>query len=186
MKKLLIGTGIAGLLAITLVVALAGFGVVSTAFAQGPWSNQNGAPGFAACHDNSAVLQVLGLTQQDLLSQRQAGKSLLDIAKAKNVDEAKLTDALMQPVSAMHNWMAQNLGNKNSVDQMTQAMREWIAKDIRETKLGTMTDYRLGLSNNGAGFGMMGGYNGHMGPGMMGGQYNTPNGRGGMMGGWGR
>ncbi len=183
MKKLLIGAGIAGALALALVVSVIGFGVVSTAFAQGPTPNQSGFPGYAACHNNTAVLQLLGLNQQQLLAQRQAGKSLLDIAQAKGVDEARLTDALLQPVSAMHTWMGQTYGNQSYVDQMTQTMRDWTAKDIRETKLGTMTDFRLGLSGNGAGYGMMGGAYGY-GPGMMGGQYTAPNGFGGMMRGW--
>lgn len=193
MKKLLIGAGIAGLLALTLLVSVIGLGVVSTAFAQGPTPNQNGFPGYAACHNSTAVLQLLGLNPQELLAQRQAGKSLLDIAQAKGVDEAKLTDALLLPVAAMHTWVGQTYGNQSYVDQMTQAMRDWIAQDIRETKLGTMTDFRLGLSGNGPGYGMMSGaygygmmgrYGGQTGPGMMGGQVNTPNGFGGMMGGW--
>jgi hypothetical protein len=183
MKKLLIGAGIAGALALALVVSVIGFGVVSTAFAQGPTPNQNGFPGYAACHNSTAVLHLLGLNQQELLAQRQAGKSLLDIAKAKGVDEAKLTDALLQPVSAMHTWMGQTYGNQSYVDQMTQTMHDWIAQDIRETKLGTMTDFRLGLSSNGAGYGMMSGVYGY-GAGMMGGQFNAPNSFGGMMRGW--
>ncbi len=184
MKKLWIGVAITALLAFVIVSGIVAFGFVSTAFAQGP--NSNGGPGYASCHDNTAVLQLLGLTQPELLAQRQAGKSLLDIAKAKGVDEAKLTEALLQPVSAMHAWMGQTYGNQTYADQMTQAMRDQIAKDIRETKLGTMTDFRLGLAGTSGygmmggvngygmmggqnGYGMMGGYNGRMGPGMMGG-----------------
>ena len=184
MKKVLIGTGIA----LALVVLVAGGFFINSAFAQGP----TGFPGYAAMHNNAAVLQLLGLTQQDLLAQREAGKSLLDIAKAKGVDEAKLTDALLQPISAMHGWMGQTYGNQTYADQMTQWMRDWIAKDIRETKLGTMTDLRLGLGGNGLGYGMMSGFNGQTSPGMtlaphasgVGGQFNAPNGFGGMMGGW--
>jgi hypothetical protein len=174
MKKLLIGIGVAGGLALALVLGVVGFWFSSTVFAQGPTPNQSGA-GYAACHDDSAVLNLLGMTRQELLSQRQAGKSLLDIAKSKNVDQVKLIDALMQPVSTMHAWMSGRFGNQNLVDQMTQQMRDWITKDIQESKLGTMTDFRLGLSGNG-GYGMMGGFRG---PSMMGGA----NGYGGMMGG---
>ncbi|MBI4786330.1 MAG: hypothetical protein HY782_04710 [Chloroflexi bacterium] len=173
MKKLLIGTGIA----LALVVFVAGGLFVNSAYAQGP----NGFPGYAAMHDNTALLKLLGLTEQDLIAQRKAGKSLLDIAKAKGVDEATLTAALAQTVTAMHGWMGQSFGNQNYATQMTQWMRDWIAKDIRETQLGTMTDTRLGLGTNGTGYGMMGGANGF--GGMMGGQFNTPNGFGGMMGG---
>ncbi len=177
MRKLLIGGGLVGLLALAVLGGIAGFGFVSTAFAQGPTPNSSGGPGYGACHDNTAVLQLLGLTQPELLAQRQAGKSLLDIAKAKGVDEIKLLAALLQPVSAMHAWMGQTSGNQTAIDQMTQAMRDQTTKDIREPKLGTITDFRLGLG--GTGYGMMGGANGN---GMME-QSNPPNGWGGMMGG---
>ena len=176
MKKLLIGTGIA----LALVALVAGGWFVNSAYAQGP----TGFPGYGAMHDNTALLKLLGLTEQDLLAQRQAGKSLLDIATAKGVDEAKLTEALAQPVTAMHGWMGQTYGNETYATQMTQWMRDWVAKDIRETTLGTMTDFRLGLGTNGAGYGMMGGFNGTNGfGGMMGGQFDGTNGFGGMMGG---
>lgn len=184
MKKLVIGIGIAGVLALVLALGVVGFWFSSTAFAQGPTPAPNGFPGYGACRDGSAVLQLLGLSQQDLLAQRQAGKSLLDIAKSKDVTEDKLLNALMQPVTTMHAWMGQQFSNSTYVNQMTQSMRDWFTKDIRETKFGTMTDYRLGLgSNAGPGYGMMGG--GNWGPGMMGGQYNPPAGYGGMMNGGG-
>ncbi len=180
-KKVLIGAGLA--FALVLVALLAGAGLfVSQAFAQGPTPVPGGFPGYGACHNNTAVLDLLKLSQADLLKERQAGKSLLDIAKSKEVDEAKLVDALIQPMLGMHAWMAQTYGNNQYTDQMTQWMRDWITKDIRETKFGTMTDFRLGLGGNGPGWGMMGGYNGTWGPGMMGG-YNGTWGPG-MMGGY--
>lgn len=171
-KKLLIGTGIA--LALTVALGVSGL-FISSAFAQGPAPTLNGFPGYGACHNNTAVFDLLKLSPQDLLKERQAGKSLLDIAKSKGVDEAKLTAALLQPISAMHTWMAQNYPQSNA-NQMTQWMRDWIAKDIREPKFGMMTDFRLGLgepstSSGGMGYGMMGGFNG-------------TNRSGGMMGGW--
>src|SRR5512146_2544747 len=82
MSKLLIGVGIGVGLALALVVGVVGFWFSSTAFAQGPTPGTNGFPGYAACHNDTAVLQLLGTSEQDLLAQRQAGKSLLDIAKA--------------------------------------------------------------------------------------------------------
>ncbi len=186
MKKLVIGLGIAGVIALALVIGVVGFWFSSTAFAQGPTPvAPNGFPGYGACMNNTATLQLLGLSQQELLAQRQAGKSLLDIATAKGVSETKLLDALMQPVTTMHTWMGQQFNNSTFVNQMTQSMRDWFTKDIRETKFGTMTDYRLGLGGNaGPGYGMMGGRGGY---GMMGGQFNPPagySGPGGMMGRW--
>jgi len=194
-KRILMGVGIA--LVLTVALGVSGL-FVSSAWAQGP----NGFPGYGAMHNNTAVFDLLKLNAQDLLKERQAGKSLLDIAKAKGVDEAKLTDALLQPISAMHAWMGQNYP-QSGAEQMTEYMRDWIAKDIRESKFGTMTDYRLGLGgpstgSGGTGYGMMGNWNGAKGfggmmgnfngtndfNGMMGGQFNGGNGYGGMMGGW--
>lgn len=166
-KKVLIGAGIA--LVLTLALGVSGL-FMASALAQGPTPTPNGFPGYGAMHNNTAVLSLLSVSEQDLLKERQAGKSLLDIAKAKGVDEAKLTDALLQPITAMHTWMGQNYPQSNA-NQMTQYMRDWIAKDIRETKFGTMSDFRLGLGGNGTGYGMMGNFNGT----------NRP---GGMMGGW--
>ena len=159
---LLIGAGIVGTAIAAFAVGVAGFGFVSSAFAQSAQSAPSSAQG--SCHDNQSVFQLLGLNQQELLAQRQAGKSLLDIAKAKGVDEAKLTNPLVQPMTAMH-------GAQSSGDQITQSMRDQFAKDLRESKFGTMTDFHLGLGGaNGHGMmdnanhdGMMNGATGMMG-----------------------
>lgn len=181
MKKLIMGIGVGTVAAAAIVLGVVGFWFTSTAFAQGPTPAPNGSAGYGACTNNTAALRLLGMSQQDLLAQRQAGKSLLDIAKAKEVSEDKLVNALMGPVTTMHTYMGQQFNNSTYVDQMTQSMKDWITKDIRETKFGTMTDYRLGLGGNGGpGYGMMDGQ-GYSG--MMGGQYNPPAGYGGMMGG---
>lgn len=175
--KIILAAGIATLLVIGLAV---GGWFVYSAYAQGaaPWTN-----GFGGCHNNQAVFDLLKTTPSDLQNQRQAGKSLLDIATAQGVNEQQLSDALLQPMAAMHAWMGQNFPQSNA-GQMTQYMRDWIAKDVRETKFGTMTDFRL-LGQGGYGPGMMGGVNGFNGMmngfggygGMMNGGY------GGMMGG---
>ncbi len=176
--KIALALGIAALLLAGLV---AGGWVVYTAYAQGttPTPAPNGANGFAGCHNNQAVVDLLKTTAADLQAQRQSGKSLLEIAQAKGVTEQALVDALMQPVESMHQWMGQNVQGFND-DQMDQAMRDQTAKDIRETKYGTMTDFRL---FGGAG-GMMNGWNANWPSGMMNGFQGMMNGIGGMMNGW--
>ncbi len=164
--KWLIGAGIAGVLALTLVVGAVGFWLASSAVAQASTLAQSNGQG--SCHDNQSVFQLLGLSEPELLAQRQAGKSLLAIAQAKSVGEDKLTNALLQPMDGMHG------GNQANVEQITQQMRDQFAKDVRESKFGTMTDFHLGLGGNADG-GMM---NGTDGKGMMG-SANTN----GMMGG---
>lgn len=167
--KLLIGVAVAGVLALALVVGAAGFWFVSGAFAQGATSAPDGAQD--SCHDNQSVFQLLKLGEQQLLAQRQAGKSLLDIAQAQGVDEARLTNALVQPINGMHS------GAQANTDPMTQPMKDQFVKDLRESKFGTMTDYHLGLGGDGVqnmmsgtgGQDMMGGANasGVNGTGMM-------------------
>ena len=180
--RLLVGAGTAAALALALAVGVAGFWVVSGAFAQSAAVAPGDVQG--SCHDNQPVFKLLGLSQPELLAQRQAGTSLFDVATSKGVDEAKLTNALVQPMYGMHE-------TQTNSDQMHQQMRNQFAKDIRESKFGTMTDLHLGLGGDGAG-NMMSGANGQ---GMLGGadgkgiMDNTNhdgmmNGAGGMMGNW--
>lgn len=175
--KLFTGIGIA----LVLVAALAISGwFLNTAFAQGPWQGGN----WGAMHNNQAVLTLLKTNDStslgDLLKERQAGKSWLDIATAKGVSEQALTDALLQPMTQMQSWMTQQYPQLNAT-QMTEWMRQQIAQDLRVAQYGTMTDMHVfghgmmgGMMN---GNGMMGGSNG------FGGMMNGNNGFGGMMGG---
>ena len=173
-KKLIVGMAIAGVIAVALIAS--GIFVTST-YAQGPTTSPNASCG--AMHNNQALLDLLKTNQSDLLAQRQAGKSLLDIATAKGVSEQQLLDVLIQPIAGMHAWMAQNYPQPGA-DQMTQYMRDWIAKDIRVAQYGTMTDFRL---LGGTGPGMMSGFTGPNGVGGMMNGFTGPNGIGGMMGG---
>ncbi len=176
--KVLAGIGIAAVVALALIV---GGWFVNNVYAQAPSRTPNTFND--ACHNNQAVLDLLKTNTQDLLKERQAGKSLLDIATAKGVSEQQLTDALLQPITTMHGWMAPQGGNypQSNAQQMTQYMRDQTAKDIRQTQYGTMTDSRM---FGGAGGGMMGGGNGY--GGMMNGWTgnNGTNSYGGMMGNW--
>jgi len=175
---------IAAALAVVLAAALvAGGWFAYTAYAQTPQPNQNGFNG--GCHNAQPVLELLKTSASDLQAQRQAGKSLLEIATAKGVSEQALTDALLQPIASMHAWMVKSqipeagrrgIYPQSNADQMTQYMRDLTATDIRATSFGTMTDFRL---FGGAGAGMMGGWNGQPN-----GTNGMMNGRGGMMGGW--
>lgn len=192
--KILTGIAIAALLVLALI---AGGWFINITFAQG------GMMGMG--HNNQAVLNLLKSTESELVQERKAGKSWLDIATAKGVSEQALTDALQQlasrhapgtssverdalrPMTQMHAWMTQNYSQSNDAD-MTAWMLEQFAQDIRVTQYGTMTDMHVfsgsmmgammggkGMMNNG---GMMNS-NGMMGNGMMNG--GTMN--GGMIGG---
>jgi hypothetical protein len=101
MKKVLIGIGIAAMIAVRVVGLF-----VANASAQGP--KQNPYAFMSAMHNPQAVLDLFKINADDLVAQRKAGKSRLDIAAAKGVSEKQLTDALVQPVAGMYAWMAQN------------------------------------------------------------------------------
>ncbi len=168
--KLFTGIGIAIILVVTLTI---GGWFLNTALAQGPWQGGN----WSTMHNNQAVLDLLKTSESDLLQERQAGMSWLDIATAKGVSEQALTDALLQPMAQMQNWMTQNYPRANTA-QMTEWMREQFTQDIRVVQYGTMTDMHIfgGSMMNGMMGGMMNS-NGMMGNG------NSSNGFGGMMNG---
>lgn len=176
-KGFIVGIAFAAVLAVALTLGFAG-GFVGTASAQGP---VNGNTIAGACHDNTAVLDLLKQTTADLQTQRQAGKSWLDIATAQGVTEQALVDAILKPVDSMHDWMEENYP-QSSAEQMDEYMRQQVAKDIRESKFGTMTDLRLLGGPMMGGFGgMMGNWSGNNG---FGGMMGNWNGFGGMMGNW--
>lgn len=183
--KLLVVAGIVSFVALALAIGGLSFWFVSNASAQA--ATTTGASG--SCHDNGGVLQLLKLNKQELVSQRQAGKSLLEIAKSRGATEAQLLAALAQPVEAMHASAAQKGGDANAIDQMTQQMREQTTQDIQATQFGTMTDYDLGLGGTDEA-GMMGGNQSDMMNGaddMMDGAYDMSkimNGANDMMGSW--
>ena len=162
-----------GAIVIALVLGfVAGAWFINTAIAQAPWQRGN----WGMMHNNQALFDLLKTNESELLKERQAGTSLLEIAKAKGVSEDVLVGALLQPMTQMHAWMGQNYPQSNPA-QMTAWMQQQFAQDIRVAQYGTMTDMHLfgGSMMNG----MMGYWNGSNGyGGMMG------NGNGGMMGGW--
>ncbi len=170
--KIFTSVGIAALLIVALVI---GGWFLNTAFAQGPW--QGGFMGMG--HNNQAVLDLLKTNESDLLKERQAGNSWLDIATAQGVSEQALTDALLQPLTQMQTWMTQQYPQFNAA-QMTEWMRQQFAQDIRATQYGTMTDMHVFGGNMMGGNGMMGNWNGSngfggmMGGGMMGGFFSAP------------
>lgn len=160
---------------------IAGGWFLNTAIAQGPW--QDGFMGMG--HNNQAVRDLLKTNESDLLKERQAGKSWLDIATAKDVSEQELTAALLQPMTQTRAWMTQNYPQSNAT-QMTEWMRQQITQDIRVDQYGTMTDIQVfgGSMMNG----MMGNSSGNAYGGMMNGNgimgnSNGNNGFGGMMNG---
>jgi hypothetical protein len=90
------------------VVALAAFGLVTAAFADGPqdaadearpWGPGHsggqwfGPPMLGPCAEG--VSELLGLSREEIMEQRHQGMSLVEIAAAQGVDEQTLTNAVL-------------------------------------------------------------------------------------------
>jgi hypothetical protein len=77
-----------------------GPGGLETAGPKGPGGPGFGGPGFGRGADLSAVAQVLGITTDQLKTDLEAGRSIADIAKAQNVDVAKVVQAIVDAANA--------------------------------------------------------------------------------------
>ena len=122
------------------------------------------------------VLRLLGMTCEQLITERQAGKSLLQIAQTKGVTEKQLVDTILAAKRA-------DLDKLVAAKTLTQAQADQMYQNMQQTVPQAVTNSGFG--------GMMGNGNGNATPGdcpMMDGD-ETPangqqqNGRGGMMGG---
>ncbi len=126
--------------------------------------------------------ELIGMTPDQILQQRNAGKSLVEIAQAapKPMSEDKLIDTLLQPIRDMHQVAVKN-------GYMTQQQAD-SALNYMQQRIKTAVEYKGAPGTPGAGW--QGGPNGGRGPGMMGprnqgssdGTGNWGPGRGGMMG----
>lgn len=158
------------------------------------------------------VATALKTTPEDITAQLQQGKTLAQIAQAKNVGEQALIDTLLQPIkdqlalNVKYGYMTQELADthlKNQQDRIKQLV-ETVPGANGDDGYGSchaaMGSYGAGMMGGAGGMmggsGMMGGFGGMMGGfgGMMGNLGNmmgfgrttsaSPGGSGGMMGNW--
>ena len=158
---------------LALVVVL-GLFAVGSVFAQSPTATPDGAPGGGAwgrvCQGagvvSDAVSKLLGLTPEQISAERQAGKTLSQIAKEKGITDQQLIDAI---VAGRTEEIAQAVKD----GRMTQAQADWML-----AKMKAMAPFQI---TNPFGSGGMGG---RMGAGVRG-QFGGERGgmRGGMRGG---
>jgi hypothetical protein len=140
---------------VALAVILLGLFVVGTVFAQGPtpapapttpWGRAWGGIWQGSATVSKAITDLLGMTAGQLLDARQAGKTLLDVAREKGVTEQQLTDALLA-------------GRKDVVDQavkdgrLTQEQADWMLNTMK-----AMAPFQL--NNPFGGMGPVGGWGG--------------------------
>jgi hypothetical protein len=153
--KWLITAGVAALLVIAIAIP---------AFAAGPngtnGSTLMGQAGFGNCQGlgfgpNEAAAELLGMTQEQIQEQRQAGMSLVQIAATKNISEEALISAIM----ADKQESIQSLVNAGTITQ-TQAelrleqMKERVQLAVNRTTVGP-PDWAGANGNRQNGTGMM-------------------------------
>lgn len=162
------------LISLALVVII-GSVVATSAFAAPPTptppSGWGRGYGMMGGYDLDRVAKLFGISQADLVSQLQQGRTLAQIAQDKGVSEDKLVDTLIAPyrdqvqLRVKYGYLTQ---------EQADTMLQWMTERV---KAAINTPWNGGYGWGGwhcGGFGMMGGFGGMMG------------GYGGMMGGYGR
>lgn len=154
--------------------------LATTAFAAPPTpSPRSNAPGpygygYLGGYDLDRVAKILDMTRDDIISQLQQGKSLVQVAQSKNKTEQDLIDVLLAPEKDMIQLRVKyGYLTQEQADYSLQQTTDRIKAAINATGTGSGYGYGYG---NGYGWGC-GGFGGTMGGfgGMM----------GRMMGGWG-
>lgn len=126
----------------TALVALLGLFVVGTTLAQGPGFAPNRAPGTTqggawgrVCQGagvvSDAVSKLLGLTPEQIYTERTASKTLSQIANAQGVTDQQLIDAI---IAGRQEVIAQAVKD----GQMTQAQADWML-----AKMKAMAPYQI-------------------------------------------
>jgi hypothetical protein len=128
-KVLVISMVIAGILATVLAVTIS---------AAGPRNNSSGSTygqGGGSVLDD--VSQLLGLTPEQIQEQRQAGKSLVQIAATRNIGEEALIKAIMADrQEAIQKLVAAGTITQAQADQRLAFMQERVKLAVNRTTIG--------------------------------------------------
>ena len=143
MKRMLTVLAVTLVLTGILVVTLA-----STIFAAGPQGNGSGnnfGPTGGSTID--VVSKLLGLTPEQIQDQRQAGKSLVQIAATKNVTEVALINAIItDKQAAVQKLVTDGKITQAQADQMLAQMKERVKLAVNRTTIGPPA--WMGTNNN--------------------------------------
>lgn len=149
MKKIWKVLAISMVLAGVLVAVLAG-----TVLAQGPQGSANtcgAGRGTGSALDE--VSQLTGLTPEQIQEQREAGKSLVQIAATKNVTEEALINAIMaEKKEAVQKLVTAGTITQEQADQRLAFMKERVKQAVNRTTIGPPE--WAGGGKNGSGAGM--------------------------------
>lgn len=134
---------------------------------------QGGRPAWAGQPDKVATL--LGMTAQQIQAERQAGKSLAQIAESKNVGVEKLVDTILAAKkTSLQQAVTDGKLTQAQADAMVQNMQAMVKAMVERTTTGPMMGHQGMMGGRGQGMmqgqGMMRG----RGQGMMRGQSAAP------------
>lgn len=86
---------------------------------------------------SDAVLQLLGMTRDQVRAERQAGKSLVQIAQAKNITEQQLVDTILAPVkTALAQQVADGKLTQAEADTKLANLTQIVTKMVESTATG--------------------------------------------------
>lgn len=135
--------GSKGLLAVAalLVIGLLFAGVIPVMASGNGWGNGRGAGNAAVIGNNNSLADIvsntLGISRFDLAQERQAGKSLLDIAAEKGVAEDQLITSLMeQRQQRLDQALQDQKITQQQYDQCLQTMRNNLESNLSRTATG--------------------------------------------------
>jgi len=123
---------LAGALAVVAVVAL---GSTGFAFAAGPDESHGFGLGLQVCSEETS--ELLGLTPEEIEAQRHEGKSLVQIAAAKGVSEATLTETVLAAKrEQLQTRVADGSLTQEQADQLLARVRERVSYMLNRTETG--------------------------------------------------
>lgn len=140
--KWLIGVVVAGLLILAIAVPALASGPTGTPTPSGttpPCGGCNGAgygQGLGGGMDD-VVTGLLGMTEEQIQAERQAGKSMVQIAAAKNIDENTLINTILTDRKAdLDKLVADQKITQVQADQMLTQMKDRVITMVNRTTTG--------------------------------------------------
>jgi hypothetical protein len=136
------------ILAISLVIGgILAAVLAGTVFAAGPSGGQNTARGAGeesgwggrglGFGPDKAVSELLGMTPEEIREQRQAGKSLVEIAATGNITEEALINAIMaDKEEAIRKLLAAGTIAQSQADERLEQMRDRVQLAVNRTMTG--------------------------------------------------
>jgi preprotein translocase subunit SecF len=143
------------------VVAIAVLGITTAVFAAGP-ENKRGTgqsiggvcgvgTGAGMGWNDEAVTTLLGMTNTEICTERQSGKSLVQIAAAKSITEEQLVNAIMTEAQTE----LQAAVTQEQADLRLATMRQNISTAVNRTTVGPNGNQKGCQAAGSPGFGQM-------------------------------